>query len=212
MIASPTTRKPSATRVLITGFGPFPNVPDNASGSLATTLGGHPELVATISELRHIVLPTSWTEAPRIFAGALDAFQPDLVVSFGVSRHAAGFSVETMARNVAAMADVNGQTPNSATIDPHAPRYLTSDLPARSLVTAMRAAGYPASRSLHAGRYLCNTLLFEIRRSSIKRGGFVHLPARLAGSALPGVTPKLTWPDAVSGAVMLIKHLTHDID
>ena len=192
---------PDTPRVLLTGFGPFPTVPDNASGSLVTALAGHPELGATLPNLKHIVLPTSWTDAPRTFAAALDAYVPDIVVSFGVSKSATGFTFETLARNVAAM-------PAAATIDVAGRRFVTADLPARNLVKTLRAHGYPATRSLNAGRYLCNTLLFKAMRAGIPLAGFVHLPARLAGPGLPGVPPKLDWPDAVSGGVVLVQAIT----
>jgi pyroglutamyl-peptidase len=204
MIPSPPTH-PSTRRVLLTGFGPFPTVPDNASGSLVTALAGHPELGASVPSLKHVVLPTSWTDAPRVFASAIAAYAPDIVISFGVSKSATGFTFETLARNIAAMPDVNGHHPSSATIDAAGRRFVTADLPARHLVKSLRAHGYPATRSLNAGRYLCNTLLFEAMRAGVSLAGFVHLPARLAGPDLPGVPPKLDWPRAVSGGVMLVQ-------
>lgn len=207
-----TSRPKQTARILVTGFGPFPGVPDNASASLVTSLAGHPELADNGLTVDAVVLPTVWGAATEHFRAAIDAHRPDHVVSFGVSRSAAGFAVETLARNEAAKADATGALPPDAVFANQSRRLAVATLPARRIVKALRAEGHPATRSFNAGRYLCNALLFHGLNKTDTAGsglfGFVHIPARVACDTLGGVPTRLDWAATVQGGVALLRALS----
>src|ERR1044071_7316198 len=95
-------------RVLITGFGPFPGVPENPSGWLAEALT---ERWLSAEPHRHIrarILPTEW-EATALMPRLCETLQPDVMLHFGVCAQAKGFRIEHSAHNrVAARADARG--------------------------------------------------------------------------------------------------------
>lgn len=107
-----TTPNHGRPRVLVSGFGRFRDVTDNASGRIVASLGGiaypettqpadgkidppGPQVAAgtrTITlpdvgevDLCAIVLPVVWDLAPILLLKELDAFEPDLVVMNGVA-------------------------------------------------------------------------------------------------------------------------------
>ena len=66
--------------VLLTGFGPFPGVPRNASADLFTELAAtHPDHFPGFT-LAAAVLPVDWTDAPRRLAEVLIATAPAIAV------------------------------------------------------------------------------------------------------------------------------------
>src|SRR5690348_14889515 len=113
------------TTVLVTGFGPFPGVPVNATMRLL------PELAQVVPKLfpdvRFVfeVLRTEWVAGPQRLLRVLDELRPDLALHFGVSSRARGFEIESRARNVcAATPDASGALPASATVSDHVAGHL----------------------------------------------------------------------------------------
>ena len=106
----------SRPTVLLTGFGPFPGVPINASGELARKLAraarrAFPELCFTVA-----VLPTEWNRAPRIIANLHERHRPRLALHFGVASGAKTIRLETEAANICRAApDAAGTLPLIAT-------------------------------------------------------------------------------------------------
>ena len=80
-------RAPRPT-VLISGFGPFPGIPFNASAELAASAAhrsGHPgSQVVFHSGL----LPTSWEAGPDRASRLIRELRPDAIVHFGVASSA----------------------------------------------------------------------------------------------------------------------------
>ena len=76
------------TTVLVTGFGPFPGVPVNATMLLLPALS----LPATklFPDVHFVleVLPTEWSAGPRRLERLLAETTPDLALHFGVSSRA----------------------------------------------------------------------------------------------------------------------------
>jgi len=201
------------TTVLVTGFGPFPGVPVNATMQLL------PELLRAAP--RHFpdvhlageVLPTEWAAAPRRLERLLAEIEPDLALHFGVSSRARGFEIETRAQNAcSASVDAAGLAPPGTAIDASGPDFLGAGLPAQYIVTRLRRRGIAAFVSRDAGAYLCNATLYhslgQARRAPGRRVGFVHVPASLArpgGSnrGRAGACP-LTWEQTLEGALEIL--------
>jgi pyroglutamyl-peptidase len=165
-------------RVLITGFGPFPGVPDNPSSWLAEALaaGAAPQADA---ELHARVLPTEWqavTFMPDLYA----ALQPTLMIHFGVCQRAKELRIERFAHNRAALrADARGALPPGPTIRPEGHARFDTELPAAKLAAHLAACGLPATPSRSAGGYLCNYLYYHSLDWTERNGSlalFVHIP------------------------------------
>ena len=96
MTASPLPLQPAPaaaaarTTVLITGFGPFPGVPVNATMRLVPELAQAAARRFAGVRIATAVLATEWAAAPRRLDQLLAEIAPDLVLHFGVSSRARG--------------------------------------------------------------------------------------------------------------------------
>jgi pyroglutamyl-peptidase len=199
--------------ILLTGFGPFPRVPVNATSVLVPKLAAaasrsFPDLVIVTE-----ILPTEWTAGLHRIEQIYADRKPLLALHFGVSHKATGFAIETRARNRCALAlDGAGALPANECISPNAPEYLPAKLPAALIVERLRRRGLPAQLSRDAGNYLCNALLFRTleccRRDGLpQQVGFVHLPASLVDPRRPERPPRfgwLSWDGVIDGGLEII--------
>lgn len=201
------------TTVLITGFGPFPGVPVNATMRLLPELAHSAERRYPDVHFAAETLPTEWAAAPRLLDRLLADLEPDFAVHFGVSSRARGFEVERRARNLCSVQpDAAGVLPLSTNLNSGGPEHLAASLPVQHIVTRLRRLGIPAFESRDAGTYLCNATLYHSlacgRATPRRRIGFVHVPASLARPGNPnhgrtGACP-LTWAQALGGALEIL--------
>jgi pyroglutamyl-peptidase len=164
-------------KVLVTAFGPFAGRAQNAS-SLA--LGG---LKARFEWLNTRVLPVDGQRAPQRMSAALRQLQPDVVIMLGEACGATTLRLETTAWNELdfTLPDRAGRQPRGQRIVAAAPASLPATMPWELLHAELCAAGFPASCSTDAGRYLCNQLMFHTlhhlsKHSPNTAAGFIHLP------------------------------------
>ena len=202
------------TSVLITGFGPFPGVPSNATMLLLPQLAQLAPRSFPDVRFAFEVLPTEWSAGPRRLQVLLAEAAPDLAVHFGVSSRARGFEIEQRARNAcAATPDAAGALPAGAGVLSVGPPYLSASLPLRHIVVRLRRLGIAAFISRDAGAYLCNAALYHSLLCAKdaagcgRRVGFVHIPATLARGGAnrgrSGACP-LTWQQALDGALEIL--------
>jgi len=170
------------TRLLVTGFGPYPGTPDNPSDHLVRSIAaGEARLPPGIRLATHI-LPTSWAQADRLLPEIFAQAQPDIALHFGHAASSRGFRLEEVARNrTAPMEDVDGEKPSRLLIQPHGPRALRTDVPIDLLQIRLRALGLASELSRNAGNYLCNNIYY--RSMTYAKGRpqpalslFVHIP------------------------------------
>ena len=87
--------------------------------------------------------------------------------------------------------DNDGDQPVDTPIFEDGAPALFSNLPVKSMVQAIRIAGYPASLSDSAGTFVCNhvmyTILYHIAKEfPAMRGGFLHVPVcAVSGGGAP---------------------------
>lgn len=171
------------TRILLTGFGSFPGVPENASAAvvehLATAAASLPGVRVT-----SVILPVDWRIAPVQVATLIAAERPDIALHFGVSRRARGIVIETLARNCCvAREDTCGRLPNADKIDGGGAETLAATLPVQAIQHRLQSKGLPVELSEDAGAYLCNAVLYASLCAcgrSGARAGFIHLPVDLS--------------------------------
>lgn len=172
-----------AATLLLTGFGPFPGVPANETKRLVSRLSA---IVRRRWPRLHVVtlaLPTEWVRAPLIVDAALDRWQPDVALHFGVSGAASGFDVECRAMNLARpMRDAAGRLPIALELHSGG-RHLHDHAHAIALLARLRRDGHRARLSDDAGGYLCNAVYYHslkhARLNAPRRVvAFVHVPKR----------------------------------
>ena len=203
------------TTVLLTGFGPFPSVPANATSLLVPRLAeaARAAFPGIVFETR--TLPTEWAAGIEHLYGLYEGLTPTVALHFGVSSRARGFEIEARGRNrLGFLPDAAGVFPSTPVLRAEGQEYLASTVPVSAIVARLRRRGLPAFISRDAGAYLCNATLYTAldmaRRSAREhRIGFVHLPSSLLVEerrpAL-GVHPRcpLTWRDAIDGGLEII--------
>lgn len=189
--------------VLLTGFGPFPGVPVNASADLVRRVArkarvAFPDVRATVA-----ILPTEWERAPRLVAKLHVRHRPALALHFGVASGSTCIRLETAARNFCRdSVDAAGALPGEQRLSADGPAARLSSIAVPRIAAALAAKGYPFAISEDAGGYLCNAVLYHSLALAEARGGcqvgFVHIPSDLA-------EPTFRVEDATAAALEIIK-------
>lgn len=190
--------------ILLTGFGPFPDVPSNVTAKLVPDLGRRARKQFPAHRIVTRILPTEWHTGPVRLARLLRRESPVLALHFGVATGAAGLRIETVARNACRdAADATGAMPLAPLLSRSGPGDLEATIPTRDIERRLSALGLPAHLSDDAGGYLCNAILYHSLLAACGPGnarltGFIHIPPDLSG-------PPLTYPDAVRASLEIIR-------
>ena len=102
------------TTVLLTGFGPFPSVPANATSVLVPHLAeaARASFPGIVFETR--TLPTEWAAGIEHLCDLYEGVAPSVALHFGVSSRARGFEIEARGRNrLAYLPDAAGVFPSA---------------------------------------------------------------------------------------------------
>ena len=199
-----------ATKILITGFGPFPGAPYNPTEPLVMALARPRYPFANVRRVVH-VFRVSYAAVDRELAALLAREKPDVLVMFGLAGRTKHVRIETRARNAFArrLPDVGGHVPVTATIVPDAPATLSLRAPGQRLLRAAQAAGVPAALSRDAGRYLCNYLCWRAAEASgdgaPRLTTFVHVPIVRRGRVLHSRRPALTLDDLIRAGEAIVQ-------
>lgn len=173
------------TIALITGFGPFPGVPDNPTGRLVARLHGRAEEgLAIRAERLAVTLDGLADRLDRL----VTVHRPGILVMTGVAQQAAEIRLETHAWNRADFPcpDQAGAQPRDAALRPGGPAHYRAALPETPLAEAMTRLGLPWRWSDDPGRYVCNALYFHALDRLSVPSVFVHVPLHAeAGGQIP---------------------------
>jgi pyroglutamyl-peptidase len=201
------------TKVLLTGFGPFPGVPENATMILVPALAARARQAFPDIRCETAILPTEWNAAPDILRALVSEHDPDLALHFGVSARASGLELERVGYNACSGADAAGFAPATPRLNADGPAALSVDVPIGLAVERLRRRGIAAEPSRDAGRYLCNALIYHSITAGrgagrAMRSAFVHIPASLP---VPGMrrrglyrVSRLDWHAAVDGGLIIL--------
>lgn len=157
--------------VLVTGFGPFPGVPENPSEIIVARLAP-----VAGARLRRRRLATTWAALADLdpaIAGVRVA------VHVGVAPRAQRLRIETVAVDHSdAAPDADGRLPDR---DAGSGAVRRTRAVAAALVEAARRAGTAAGPSGDAGRYLCNAVYWRSLAAASRAARphlsvFVHVP------------------------------------
>jgi pyroglutamyl-peptidase len=208
--------------ILLTGFGPFPGVADNATAHLIPRLARAARELFPAYDVVAEILPTEWTAAPQKVGALLARPGTVLALHFGVSSHVEGFQIELVGRNrCKPVADAAGRLPAGDCLLDDGPAELASTLPVERILERLSRLGVPVRTSTDAGGFLCNALLYHSLGAADTLPnphlvGFVHLPADLVGHGADGEAPhldcRLDWRGALAGSVEIIAACLEDLD
>jgi pyroglutamyl-peptidase len=201
------------TRILITGFGPFPGAPFNPTMPLVARLAGlrRPALddVELTSHIFHVTYRTVDRELPELIAKV----RPDAMLMFGLASRTAYLRIESRARNAVTTTfpDADRNVARKGSIVEGAAPMLFGPHTTK-LLRAAQATGIDARLSRDAGSYLCNYLSWRAIETTGVVGGprlaaFVHIPplARGDGSQRKG-SSRITLDELVNaGEAMLME-------
>ena len=159
--------------ILVTGFEAFDKSALNPSGEIVKALKG--------DDLVTAILPVVFGQASSQLLELIDLHKPSAVLCLGLAVGRSEITPERIAINVddARIADNVGNQPLEQRIIADGPDGHFSTLPIEKMVTAMKAAGIPASISLSAGTYVCNHIFYVLQdylKESNIPSGFMHVP------------------------------------
>ena len=161
------------SKILVTGFEAFDKSALNPSGEIVKALKG--------DDLVTAILPVVFGQASAQLRELIDLHKPTAVLCLGQAEGRSAMTPERIAINLdnARIADNAGNQPLEQRVMADGPDGHFSTLPIEKMVTAMKAAGIPASISLSAGTFVCNHIFYVLqdylKDSSIK-SGFMHVP------------------------------------
>lgn len=162
--------------ILLTGFSSFPGAPLNPT---KITLQHMRQSDKSLPQ--SVIFPVSYRIVDKYLDQVLNITRPDIILSFGLSYEADGFTFETTAYNETdrECGDINHIIPESS-ISGHSPPSLNTRIPFKKLYNLLQKSNIPSSVSTDPGRYLCNYLYFRImekyKDDQSKWCCFIHVP------------------------------------
>jgi len=171
------------TRVLVTGFVPFPAGADQDNSSMQGVLGFDANVVPS-AQVMKMILPVEFENASALVQDAVRRCEPDVVVGFGQGRNRV--DLESTAYNRRDTSGVLGGIPDNrglvvepVAIVPEGPEELATELPVDVIAEDLREAGISFGHSDDPGRYICNDLFYSLgtqEGAEARTTGFVHMP------------------------------------
>ena len=166
-------------KILITGFEPYWDYPENSSWVVA-------EEVATRGvsgvDIEAELMPVSFQRAPYVLREVVDKHTPDLIIMLGQSGGSNRVKLERIAINMmdSKLADNDGVIPDEEPICTKLSSALFANVPIKSLRNAIEACDIPVKISNSCGLYVCNRLYYEAltlcQKNPKMKALFVHLP------------------------------------
>jgi pyroglutamyl-peptidase len=183
-IQAPSGADAGATRLLVTGFGPFPGVMKNPTASLmrlvVRRLRRAPGLIVAGGELT-----VRYASARAELAGLISRHEPHAILLLGLASRARQVRVERHARLLDSPLHPDADGRAGAIPEGAAKRLPALPLKAKAALepalAQLRAGGLKARLSPSAGRYLCNAayaaaLADPSPGAARRRVLFVHVP------------------------------------
>lgn len=165
-------------KVLITGFEPF------GGASINPALEAVRQLEGVLLQGGKIVtsqVPVTRYEAIDAVITAIEAHEPDVVITVGQAGGRANITPERVAINMDdfRIPDNGGNQPIDQVIEHEGPAAYFSTLPIKAISATLQANGIPCQVSNTAGTFVCNHLFYGIQhalRDSDVSHGFIHIP------------------------------------
>jgi pyroglutamyl-peptidase len=191
------------TRLLVTGFGPFPRISVNPSGQISRLVAASPRWRLIGVEAQALVLPTAYSSIEGALAPALREGEFNAVLMIGVAGRAKRIRVERRAANRASLLspDASGKRRTGLALGAAPAHRIAAASPAR-VVRRLRQHGLPCAISQDAGLYLCNACYFSALAEPVPVL-FVHIPKAPRNKPRPKAPrrmPRTNWHDRLATA------------
>ena len=169
-------------RVLISGFEPFGGRDNNPSALLVDALNNRDIEIPAELVVDQVLLPVTFEKSFEVLQEKISAFNPDMVICFGLAAKRETIELENIAVNKihADIKDNNGEAPQDQLINPDGPETYLSTLPIQGIAGALQKEGLPVKVSNDAGNFVCNYLfyrLMETNQDTERLCGFIHVPS-----------------------------------
>ncbi len=167
-----------APRLLLCGFGSFPEAPLNPSAAVVSILAREAWAPAGV-EVDFLTLPVQWKGSVETILRKIQDRPAEGVLVVGVAVEAEAFRVEHTGRNCAARErpDHAGRVWDQPLIDGAGADEIAATAPCATMLEALAAEGLPVVRSDDAGDYLCNFTLYRLLAAGVAPAvGFLHVP------------------------------------
>lgn len=197
IVSAKTAAAPSRRRgvLLLSGFEPFGGERSNPSWEVAALLDGR-EIDGLV--VRAVKLPVSTPRAVRAMAAAIRRMRPRAVLGLGQAGGRPAISLEKVALNLVerrAAHESDGGVGGAAVVR-GAPDAYFARLPIRAILRTLGRRAIPATLSLSAGTYVCNSVMYTalhtLRARPEVAAGFIHLPYAARQAARHRNAPSMT--------------------
>ncbi len=193
--------------ILLTGFAPFGGERSNPSWEVASQLDrrGFDGF-----EVRAVRLPVNCRRASAAVIQAINTLAPAAVVGLGQAGGRPVLSLEKIAIN---LADPHPERESDGGVKGKpiiggAPDAYFSRLPLSSILRTLKRNDIPASISLSAGVYVCNTVMYSALHTLRRRrtpAGFIHLPFEAAQAARHRAVASMSLVTMLAGVEIALK-------
>lgn len=196
-------------KVLLTGFEPYWDYPENSSWAVAEKvtacgiLGGN-----VVAEQ----MPVSFERVATALRKSVDMHHPDLIIMLGQSGGSDKVKLERVALNMmdSKQPDNDGYTPNEETINIETPAALFTNTLIKSLRAAIEEQDISVKISNSCGLYVCNRLYYEalmLCKEYHMKAIFVHLPFYEGQPSAKPNKPSMPLNDMVKAIQTIIEKL-----
>ena len=135
------------------------------------------------ADITPAVIPCAYDSIVQELENLGSKVRPDILVNFGLSKAAQGFTLERLGRNGCnpVLADTAGECFGDGPIIPFGPATVPSRLPLDRIRRMLHDFGLKAEISGDAGGYLCNLTLYLTAGGYLSNlapdmAGFIHVP------------------------------------
>ncbi len=194
--------------VLVTGFEPYWNYPENSSWVVAQEVATHDLAGARIcTEL----MPVSFHQVAAALRRAIDQHNPDLIIMLGQSGGSELVKLERIAINMmdSKLPDNDDYLPDEETIYADGASALFTNTAIKELRATIEQLGIKVKISNSAGLYVCNRLYYEALSVAQSRPStqvlFVHLPYYEGQPSAKPEKPTMPLNDMVRAIVAIIE-------
>ena len=163
--------------LLITGFDPFGGDTINPSWEAVRLL---PDKIGEY-DIAKIEIPTVFGAGAQMVLDTATKLKPDVIICVGQAGGRMSVTPEVIGINLreARIPDNAGNQPLNIPVVDGAPAAYFATIPVRKIVSAVNAAGIPASLSYSAGAFVCNDVLYTLLNhynNTSTLVGFIHVP------------------------------------
>ena len=166
-------------RILLSGFAPFGGERSNPSWEVAAALDKR--IIGGLA-VESIRLPVNTARAVKQINAEIRRRQPDAILGLGQAGSRPAISLEKVAINLIerrSRRETDGGLSGAAIVAGGPDGYFAR-IPFKEILRALNRRGIPATLSLSAGAYVCNSVMYAVLHAMRSRtavpAGFIHLP------------------------------------